>query len=93
MFLFQKETFTYIDSIKMTDLILVPHSEPLNIKLENYSKSKMLTKLKDQYIYILEAKSLRIKRFWTESIEKRLWEQLNKWKGKTSINNAIVLVI
>lgn len=70
----------------MTDLILVPsQNEPLTIKLENYSKTKRSSpKPKDQCIYVLEAKSPRIKQFWTENIEKRLWEQMNKWKGNNN---------
>lgn len=37
--------------------------------------------MEDRYTFTLEAKSPKIKQLWTDNIEKRLWEQLNKWKG------------
>lgn len=75
----------------MTDLVIMPtEKEPLLIKLESYSKNKGDPNLKDRHTYVLEAKSPRMKQFWTENIEKRLWDQLNKWKGSS---NKILLAV
>lgn len=75
-----EEIFSYVDSIEMSDLMLVAplQSEPLTIKLVNHTKSKHT---KDGSICVLEAKSAEIKQLWENSINVRLWEQANKYKG------------
>lgn len=66
----------------MTDLsIVTSEKEPLIIHLKDYSKCKRAPGSEIHHTFTLEAKSPKLKQFWTENIEKRLWEQLNKWKG------------
>lgn len=68
----------YVDSIKMSDMTATPSDDPLIIRLENYAKRKRLQK---EYVYNLQAKSLKMKQVWSQNIENRLWEQANIYKG------------
>lgn len=76
----EKETFSYIGSIKMEDLTITTFdNEPFVFHLKNFPECKKGNGA--QYTYILQAKTEKLKSLWEKAIEKRLWEQLNKYKG------------
>lgn len=64
----------------MDDLSIVTFdAQPLIIHLKDYTRCKNGNA--EQYTFILEAKSNKVKQTWQDQIEKRLWEQLSKYKG------------
>lgn len=66
----------------MTELtMMAPEEEPTIFYLKNFPKCKKGNS--SRYTYTLEAKSPKLKQFWSEAIEKRLWEQLNRCRGRS----------
>lgn len=65
----------------MSDLNLATfENDPLIFHLTDYPKAKRGRP--DRYTFIMEAKTPKIKYTWTATIERRLWDQLNRAKGK-----------
>lgn len=75
------ETFYYYDSIKMNDLRIATFDD-LTIHLTDFTKSKKKQSL-SKYTYVLETKTEKVWKIWTEAIEKMLWDQLVKVKEKS----------
>ncbi|XP_056633433.1 uncharacterized protein LOC130443013 isoform X2 [Diorhabda sublineata] len=72
------ETFYYYDSIKMNDLRIATFDD-LTIHLTDFTKSKKKQN-SSKYTYVLETKTEKVWKTWTEAIEKMLWDQLVKVK-------------
>lgn len=65
----------------MEDLTITTfEGEPFMFHLKNFPECKKGNA--EQYTFVLQSKLQKVKEIWAEAIEKRLWEQLNKFKGQ-----------
>lgn len=73
--------YVYKDSILLNEMGIVTfEDQPLLFHLKRFSSLKKSTREHNEYV--VEAKRAKDKKVLTLQLEKRLWEQLRKCRGK-----------